>query len=105
MINISNYGGGVSPSSQIKAMRVQVGDFKLYFSYTTLIGFETPDAIFVTNTDHSHTTSSHKYSIGGWRSGNKTKHYVPDKLLQIIVYSNLLKLPFKECLENVNLQD
>ncbi len=84
-----------SPSGK-KAICVMIGDYKLYFSYNTLIAFETPTDQYITAKKHSFTTSSHKW---GLRSYGKDMHSVDQKILQLIVFTSLLKLPFKEAKE------
>lgn len=113
MIEMRNYGGGSSAPSMKKAMKVDIGEYTLYFSYNTLIAFENKEKVYVTTKFHSHTTSRHESSVGWrdkvWRDSPykvwRDREYVPDKLLQIIAYSNILKLPFKEILKLVDLQD
>ena len=100
-IGIYNYGGGSSPTSQIKAMKVNIGEFTLYFSYNTLIAFTTSKEVFMTEYQHSHTTAGHKSSVGNWWKQKR----IPDKLLQMITYSNLTKLPFKEVMKFVGIQN
>ena len=80
-------------NSKYKAMCAVLGDFKLYYSYNTLIGFETPKAQYITEKHFSHTTQGHKYSARNWK---KTPMRVQDSVLELIVLTNLLKLPFEE---------
>jgi len=84
-----------------KAVCVVIGDFKLYFSYNTLIGFETPTDQYLTEKEHSFTTSGHKRSV--WDSF-KNRHTVDQKVLELIVNTELLKQPFKEARSNANLR-
>jgi len=92
-INISSYGGYHSNASKYKAMRVELGKFKLYFSYQTLIVFETPKDQYITNRKYSLTTSSHKYSA---RIFYKNVNYVEPTVLDLITLTSLLKISFEE---------
>ena len=89
-----------SPSGK-KAICVIIGEFKLYFSYNTLIAFETPTDQYITAKKHSFTTSGHKW---GLRSYDKIRHSVDQKVLELITFTELLKQPFKEARSNANLR-
>ena len=82
-----------SNGSKYKAMRLEMGDFKLYYSYNTLIAFETPKNQYISNLRYSHTTGGHKYSVREWE---KDQHSVSEKVLKLVAITNLLKLPFEE---------
>lgn len=90
---IHSYYDYQSNTSKYKAMCVEIGDFKLYYSYQTLIAFETLRDQYITNRNYSLTTSGHKYSA---RNSSKNVNYVEPKVLKLITLTNLLKLPFEE---------
>lgn len=97
-ISMDNYGGGVSPSSQIKAMKVKVGSHILWFSYDTLIAYSNGSDIFRIDEGRYHNTSSHTsrnhmYQINSW---SLSAHDVSEKVLHIITLTNMLKIPYKE---------
>ena len=83
-------------NSKFKAMCVELGNFKLYYSYSTLIGFETQKAQYITNKRYSQTTASHKSSA---RNYKKNPSHVRDSILKLIVLTNLLKLPFTRAID------
>lgn len=85
-----------SNNSKYKAMRLEMGNFKLYYSYNTLIAFETLKNQYVSNLPYSHTTRGHKYST---RNFGKDRHSVSEKVLKLVAITNLLKLPFEEAKE------
>lgn len=92
-LNIYSYGGYSSNASKYKAMCIQLGEFKLYYSYNTLIAFETKKDQFITNKRWSHTTDSHRHSARNFR---KNIEYVSQDVLKLITLTSLLKLPFEE---------
>jgi len=107
-IETSCYIDYKSDASKWKAQCITIGDFKLYFTYGKLLAFETPDVIYKTEKVFTNdrgvpsmTSSGHKYSIGGYR-GTKSIKYVDDKLLKILICSQLLKQPFEEAKSNAN---
>lgn len=105
MISLENYGGGYSAGSQIKAMKVEIGNFTLYFSYSTLIGFEIVksrypfEAQLFLIREHSYAltssymTNSHKSQI---KKYDREVHYVDKDLLKELVMTNMLKQQYKE---------
>ena len=99
-ITLSSYHYSHYSSINKKAICVEIGDFKLYFSYNTLIAFETPTDQYVTAKKHSFTTSGHKWSV---RAYDKHKHYVDQKVLEVIAFTELLKQPFQEAAGNARL--
>lgn len=96
-INIDEYHGYLSKTSFWKAQRVTIGDYKLYFSYNTIIAFETPNKCYKVNDQLSHTTKGHISSAGtDWHN----TQYVDSKTLQLLIYSELMKIPFEEAMKN-----
>lgn len=94
-IKINEYHGYKSETSKWKAMCVTMGKYKLYFSYNTLIAFETPNKCYKIKEHWSFTTRQHRYSAGSWRNSQ----FVDEKTLKLLVYSELLKLPFEEAMD------
>ena len=101
------YYGYKSDASKWKAIRITIGNFKLYFTYGRLLAFETPDVIYKTNekftNDRGHTSTTsagHKYAAGPHR---KRVKYVEPKLLKLLICSGLLNQPFEEAKNNANL--
>lgn len=66
-----------------------------------MIGFETETDQYITAKKHSFTTANHKSSA--WKHGKNT-HRVDQKVLELIVNTELLKQPFKEARSNANLR-
>lgn len=93
-IEINEYHGYKSNTSKWKAMCVTIGDYKLYFSYNTLIAFETPNKCYKINEHWSFTTRQHRYSAGKW---SKTQ-FVDPKILKLLIYTELEKKPFEEAM-------
>ncbi len=98
-IKINEYHGYKSQTSFWKAMCVTIGKYKLYFSYETLIAFETPNKCYVLEDHWSHTTKQHVYSAAGYNSGQR----VSSKVLELLVHSELLKIPFEEAMNSANI--
>ena len=98
-IDIHEYHGYRSKTSFWKAMCVKIGEYKLYFSYNTLIAFETPKKCYKIDYHWSHTTNGHRYSAGRGKT-----QYVNSKVLQLLVYSELLKLPFEEAVKDADIR-
>ena len=93
---IYSYNDYKSDASKYKAMCVQIGDYKLYYSYKILICFETLRDCYLTGETHSQTTGSHKWSA---RNQYKELHVVDQKVLELITLTTLLKMPFEEAKE------
>jgi len=100
-IRLKSYHYSHYSTTNKKAICVIIGDFKLYFSYNTLIAFETPTDQYITAKKHSFTTSGHKWSA---RNVGKNTHAVDQKVLELITFTELLKQPFKEARSNANLR-
>jgi len=97
------YHGYKSQASKWKAQCITIGDYKLYFSYDTLIAFETPNKCYKLDEHWSFTTRQHRYSAGGgWRSQGAVQ-FVSSKLLNLLVYSVLLNQPFEEAQNNAGI--
>lgn len=94
------YHGYQSDASKWKAQCITIGDYKLYFSYDTLIAFETPKKCYTVDEGRSLTTNGHRYSVG---NRNSSTEFVNKKILELLVYSELLKLPFEEAMRNANI--
>lgn len=92
-VKIHSYFNYLANASKWKAMYVELGKYKLYFSYRTPVVFETLKDQYITTEKYSQTTSGHKWSA---RDFLKNKHYVEQKVLKLITLTTLLKLPFEE---------
>ncbi len=94
-IEIKEYHGYRSNTSKWKAMCVTIGEYKLYFSYNILIAFETPNKCYKIDDHWSFTTKQHRSSAG--RYGKPSK-FVNPKILNLLVYTELERKPFKEAM-------
>ena len=92
-VNIWSYYNYLANASKWKAMCVELGKYKLYFSYRTPVVFETLTDQYITAHKYSQTTSGHVWSA---RDFLKNKHYVEPNLLRLITLTTVLKLPFEE---------
>ncbi len=92
-IRLRSYHYDYNTPSGKKAICVIMGAYKLYFSYNTLIAFETPTDQYITAKKHSFTTSSHKWGLTDY---SKKTHSVDQKVLELITLTEMLKQPFKE---------
>lgn len=92
-VGIYPYNNYRSNTSKYKAMYVEMGDYRLYYSYQTLIAFETRKDQYITNKRWSSTTNGHKYSARNFR---KNVNYVSQRVLELILLTSLLKLGFEK---------
>lgn len=79
-----NYGNYSSNNYGVNCMAVSIGDFDFYFSYDTVIAFETRSEFFICKNEWGNTTGKHLNWIDPDKSKRIPHHEFETKLNDVL---------------------